>query len=576
MTQQEIKTFIQENNGSSGKMYNEKFVKNNYPEIYEAILEYSNENLFDLPFKEKVYCYIKNITEKVKCTNPNCNNFVKFKNSTIGYYKYCGISCISSDPKIKEIKEKKSYEKYGTKIPAMSSIVKNKIIKTNNEKYGGNSPLNNQDIIKKSKETLMHNYGVETPLNSKIIQEKTKKTNIERYGVDNPRKNKDVAEKIKQTMLSRYGTEIALHNDEIKKIHKIRLLEELANYVRKIYSNYDILKIDRENKKYTIRCDKGHDFEIDYVLLRSRRKTKTLICTECNPINKGISGLEIEFFQFIQNNYKGDLILNNRGLIDLELDVYIPEFKLAFEFNGTWWHNELNKPEDYHIEKTEQCEKIGIQLIHIWEDDWIHKRNIVESMVLNKMKMSSTKIYARKCRIDEVKDIDIVRTFLEQNHIQGYVNSLIKLGLFYNDELVSLMTFGKKRIVMNDKSNENEWELSRFCNKINCNIVGGASRLFKYFINEYKPKEIVSYANRGYSNGNLYEKLGFDFIHKTRPNYHYVIDKIRKHRFSCRKSELVKLGYDKTKTEHEIMLERKIYRIYDSGNLKFVYKKKED
>lgn len=96
-------------------------------------------------------------------------------------------------------------------------------------------------------------------------------------------------------------------------------------------------------------------------------------------------------------------------------------------------------------------------------------------------------------------------------------------------------------------------------------------RLFKYFIKNYQPKEVISYADRSWSQGDLYEKLGFESIGKTEPNYYYIINGVRKHRFIFRKDQLVKEGFDSTKTEHEIMLGRNIYRIYDSGNLKYVY-----
>jgi len=111
----------------------------------------------------------------------------------------------------------------------------------------------------------------------------------------------------------------------------------------------------------------------------------------------------------------------------------------------------------------------------------------------------------------------------------------------------------------------------RFCNRLNTSVVGSASKLFKYFVKTYKPSEIVSYADRSYSEGDLYTILGFKMVSMTKPNYYYIINGIRKHRFGFRKDVLVKQGFDSNKTEHEIMLERKIYRIFNSGNLKFIY-----
>ena len=182
--------------------------------------------------------------------------------------------------------------------------------------------------------------------------------------------------------------------------------------------------------------------------------------------------------------------------------------------------------------------------------------------------MTPERIYARKCQIKEVTHIDS-KKFLNMNHIQGQLNSSIRLGLYLDDELVSLMTFGGLRKALGTSQKDGSYELLRFCNKLNTTVIGGANKLLKNFINLYKPKEIISYADRRWSIGNLYIKLGFDLNHYSQPNYFYVINDKRNNRFNYRKDVLIKEGFDKNKTEHEIMLERKIYRIYDSGTICF-------
>jgi len=211
-------------------------------------------------------------------------------------------------------------------------------------------------------------------------------------------------------------------------------------------------------------------------------------------------------------------------------------------------------------------------LIHIYEDNWLYKRDIVKSIILNLIGKTPNKIYARKCKLRTV-DNKLVREFLEYNHIQGFLGSKVKLGLFYEDKLISLMTFGTLRKNLGQKSKEGSWELLRFCNKLNTNVIGGASKLFKHFINNYQFESIISYADRSWSKGNLYEKLGFKLSHETKPNYHYIdkINIIRINRFNFRKDKLISEGFDTTKTEHEIMLERGYYRIYNSGSYKFIY-----
>jgi hypothetical protein len=322
-------------------------------------------------------------------------------------------------------------------------------------------------------------------------------------------------------------------------------------------------------------CDNGHTFKINSSTLinRTKRSVNTVLCTICNPVGSHTqSGQEIILREFIEQNYNGTLISNYKKS-GKEIDIFLPDLKLGFEFNGIYWHNELYKDKNYHLHKTEFFEKCGIKLIHIYQDDWNNKKEIIKSRILNLLG-KSTRLYARKCEVREIKDNIIIQSFLYENHLQGYVNSKIKIGLYYNDQLVSLMTFGNLRKAMGQRSCLDTYEMLRFCNKLNYNVVGGASRLFAFFIKRYYPKEVISYADRSWSDGNLYEKLNFDFIEYTRPNYYYVIDGVRKHRFNFRKDKLIKDGFNPTKTEHEIMLDRKIYRIYDSGHLKYKFSNK--
>jgi len=320
------------------------------------------------------------------------------------------------------------------------------------------------------------------------------------------------------------------------------------------------------------KCDfsEDHEFEISMNLFRNRKKTNIKLCTICNT--KYTSMMEKEFLKLFDGV---ETITNNRDIIKpYELDIYVPSLKIAFEFNGLYWHNELNKEKNYHANKTDECEKQGIQLIQVWEDDWIHKQDIIKSMVMNKLGKTANKVYARKCELKELsknaKDSKLSRDFLNANHIQGFVGSKFKFGLFYEGELVSLMTLGDRRVAMGKKTTKvGEYELLRFCNKKGYNVLGAASKLFKYFLKNFNPEEITTYADRTFSQGKLYKLLGFELIGKTQPNYFYIIDGIRKHRFNFRKDVLVKNGFDGSKTEHQIMLDRGIYRVFDSGNLKF-------
>lgn len=505
-----------------------------------------------------------------KCTNCGTIKSIKISdynkstnNQTNDYY--C-VNCKGIKTKITLNK------KYGVDNVFQLESIKQKIRKTNLKKYGVEYPLQNNEILKKLINTNNDKYGVDFVQENKKIRKKTEDTSIEKYGYKTSLLNINIKEKIIKTNIEKYGTDNPIKNIEIqKKSEKTRI-----NNIIEKYNKLNILSI--KNDIYTIKCDnnKNHNFEIHSGLLYHRYNVyKTIVCTKCNKINsKNISGLQTQLFNFIKDNYNDDIIINDRKIIyPYEIDIYLPKLKLGFEFNGLYWHSELIKGKKYHYNKTKKSIKNNINLFHIYEDDWNYKQNIIKSMILNKIGKNKNKIYARNCIIKEV-DKNECKYFLINNHLQGHINSSIKLGLYYNNELVSLMTFGKLRKSLGLKHKDGVYELHRFCNKLNTSVIGGASKLFKYFINNFEYNEITTYANKSYSNGNMYYKLGFNFLNNTLPNYYYVIDGIKNHRFNFRKDILVKRGYDKNKTEIQIMSELGYYRIYDSGNLNFFYKKR--
>jgi len=522
---------------------------------YKVDSEYIKVDIFDVSNK---------YTTRVDVKCEKCKN--EFNITLDAYYKnikkynfYSCQKCSHDKGKITLLKN------YGVDHPLKSNIIKNKIKDTNLKRYGVENTFQYEEFKDKIKITNLKKYGVDNPMKNEQIKNKSIQILKNKYG----EKFEKILDKTRQTMLDRYGYEYALMNVDILKIviekSKIKRNKKLNQKIENLININD-------DDTFDIYCEKcNFIFNISNSLYKNRKRANTTVCTICNPIGSSKSGYEIQLQDFIKENYKKEISINKRNIISpLELDIYFPELKLAFEFNGLYWHNELYKENNYHLNKTEKCEKQGIQLIHIWEDDWLYKQNIVKSMILNKLGETHNKIGARKTEVKEITDNKLIREFLIKNHLQGFVGGKVKLGLFFENELISLMTFGKRRVAMGKKStNDNEYELLRFCNKLNTNVLGGASKLFKYFINNYNPKEITTYADRSHSNGNLYEKLGFEFVKKTVPNYYYIINRIRYHRFNYRKDKLVKEGFDSNKTEHEIMLERNIYRIYDSGNLKF-------
>lgn len=254
-------------------------------------------------------------------------------------------------------------------------------------------------------------------------------------------------------------------------------------------------------------------------------------------------------------------------------EIFFPKNKICIKVLEIKKDNEVNYPnKKHHLEYTRKYEEKDIQIIQIYDDEWVNKQNICKSRLRNIFGKNKIKFYARKCLIKEINN-KTCKSFCLESHIQGGVNSLINLGLFYNDELIAVMSFGNLRKNLGSKKQERHYELLRFCTKNNISVIGGASKLFNFFIKKYNPLEVISYADRRWSIGKLYTSIGFILIKETEPNYFYVVDGVRKNRFSFRKDELIrKYGCSISDTEHNFCFSNGWYRIYDCGCKVFVWK----
>lgn len=466
--------------------------------------------------------------------------------------------------------------------------------KTNIEKYGEEYVLNNKEkkekvknswkektdksYITKRKNTLIQKYGsIENFYKER--QEKTKKTNIEKYGFSMPSKNecikqkiqnsfkkKSIAElekiknKIKQTNIEKYGVDCIFKDKECRK--KIKE------------------KIDQDRKEFAekndlIQCSDfwfGNGWILSHLVDRIIYKGASFIKKSdlCKikeyyniNINHGLSHTETELQDFIKNIYSGKIIFNNRSILDgKELDIYIPDKKIAIEYNGIFWHSSVYKNKNYHKEKTEICNKKNIRLIHIFEDEWQHKKEIIKSIIKSSIGIYDKKIFARKCIINEI-DSKTYKNFLDKNHIQGSINSSVRLGLFYNKKLVQVIGLGKSRF------KKNEFELQRMCSLLNTQIIGGFSKLCSKINFPF-----ISYIDLSKFSGDSYKKSEFEFLYKTPPSYSYFYkDSLKRfNRINFQKSKLKTFqNYSKDKTEQEIMYENGFLQVFDCGTLKVKY-----
>jgi hypothetical protein len=536
----------------SNNLYKRKLQKE-YNDFYLYILNLNK----DKPFNENIYLWINNLDKPPVCC---CGNDVKFLNLTLGYSKHCSYNCSNSSDniinkkketliknygilkqKIKEQTKKTNLERYGVENPAKSEIVKEKIKKTNLERYGVSCSLHNDDVSKQTKETNLERYGVENPAKSEIVKEKMKQTNLERYGVEWQISSKQTVSKIHTTNLERYGVENS------KQILLKDMLDKLNNRDWLIEQNHILKK-----NLYQIKTE----FNIGGETVLPRYFS--LYNVEIKHYNNTIGCIELCSFLKEHNIIVNE---NVRNIISpYELDIFLPEYNIAIEYCGLYWHSTKIRPDkNYHLNKMKMCNEKGIKLITLYEDEWNYKKDLVKQKILYKLKLSKQSIGARKTCIRDV-GINESKFFLEENHIQGYVGSTVRIGLYYENKLVSLLCVKKEN---------NVWNITRYASTVN--VSGGFSKLLNYFIEKNNPNEIITFADLRWDSGDLYIKNNFMVIDKIRPDYYYVVNDKRVHKFNFRKKRISKkynIDID-NKTESQLISELNILKIYDCGKIKY-------
>lgn len=481
---------------------------------------------------------------------------------------FCSIKCFRNyfDNHKDEFLEKTqvtNMKKYGVKNQQNADCIKEKIKQTNLNRYGVENVFQDKNVKNKCKETKLEKHNDENYNNSQQmittkrelygekmekIVENCVKTNLKKYGCEYYFQTEDYKEKSKQAYLNKYGVE----KHQQKNFINLNDLNE--NFVKEEFIKNNRFLID--------------DF-MDYFNILSPITAKSY--KEKFNINDLNKSNRCKTQQFIFDSINIENKIYNSHHLGKELDIYLPDYKLAIEYDGLLYHSEgiedyskfRSTNKNYHLNKTELCESNGIQLFHIFEGEdlglWL-------SMINSKLGLNN-KIFARKCIIKELNSKDCIY-FLNKNHLQGFCQAKINVGLFYEDELVSVMTFSKPRF-----NKKYEYELIRFASKRNYTIVGSASKLWNYFVNKYNPNSVITYANRRFSNGDLYYKLGFSFIEKTQPNYFYFNRRefklYSRVKFQKHKLKDILEVYDENLSETENMFNNDYRRIYDCGNLKF-------
>lgn len=423
--------------------------------------------------------------------------------------------------------------------------------------------LKSKEVQEKRKETCLKKYGVDNVFKSPEIKASIKNTLVEKYGVEHPAQNKELVEKSKETSLQRYGVEYYTQSEE----YRVRSKKAASIKIESFERENDCLEVQKIIDKYgqgwlslelpCLSFGKYRFIENKYI---------PKIEKHFEEFQNNRTHAEVEIEEFCRELLPDESILvNTRNVIKsssgraLELDIYIPSKKVAIEYNGIYRHSLNDK--DYYLYKTQECAKLGIRLIHIWEDLWFSKKDIYKSIIASSLGCYQTRIYARKCTVEKM-DSTTYKEFLNKNHIQGSVNtSSIRLGLFYNGEIVQVIGRGKSRF------KKDEFELPRMCTKLNTQVIGGFSKL----ISSSNIPSFISYVSRDIFSGDGYFKLGFKTVGYTEPGYFYCDNKLNRiNRMSAQKHLLEKLlpTFDKNLTEVENMKNNGYLQIFDCGNIK--------
>lgn len=388
----------------------------------------------------------------------------------------------------------------------------------------------------------------------KYVAEKRKDTVIKKYG-DLDLYYKNVAEKQKRTCIERYG---------YKSYKTFESATNCSELYSKLWNSYDesINYLSKFETKPTVNeLSDQLNCSINSIHLWVEKYNLSYYVKNIK------SNYESEIYSFLKSLDIDNIKQNDRKILDgLELDFYLPDYKLAIEFNGNYTHSSLNKGTRYHFNKSFACEEKGIRLIHIYQYQWdnSYKREVLKSIIKNALGKNNSIIYARKCQLKELTKKE-VEQFSIENSVHGHRNASIYLGLFFNNELVQLMSFGKAFF---SRDNSFDYECIRSITKLDTTVVGGMNKLFKYFVNKYNPKKVLYYVDYNTHIGTSMNKLGFKFVSYSKAG---LINVANCKEVAEKYGEVFNRKPHLNKEMTKLAKEKKLLTLYDAGVKKYIW-----
>jgi hypothetical protein len=457
---------------------------------------------------------------------------------------------------------KKIEEKYGTRYASQNTKIAAKISKSKR----------NLDAIERVKQTVLDKYGVDNVSKDESIKKKIKNTFKSKYNKDHPMQVKSIKDQVKKTCINKYGVDNPLKDKDILQ----RSVESFRKHVFNNPDKYPYVTVlrkkefwdDLESSSLKKVCEKfGLSYQtVASFMSRDEFKDKfqdTYSFPKCQAQNLIQSTLE---------NLGLKCDRNRRDVISpKELDIYIQDQNFAIEYNGSIWHSEkMNssiEARKKHIYKTQLCHQKGIRLFHIFEHQWIERESQIMNFIKSALNINKRRIFARSCQLTNTNE----KQFINDNHIQGYGFRTIKwFNLVYKGEVVASMTASKHH---RQGNSEKDVILNRLCFADGISAVGGSSKLFKYFAIWAKNEgyqRILSWSDNCWTEGNIYNVLGFNLEKEYGPDYFYYDTQQKRYRSkqSQRKSAT---KCPEGMTEREWCIQRGLYRIWDCGKKKWTY-----
>lgn len=568
------------------------------PEIAQYVdslaKQWGTENI-----NETVFCIV-NECEPTQCP---CGAKALFNSYSHGYRKFCSYRCPKKGEahsstmtniweedgdrkqRVTKAVQETMMARYGASNAMHVPEIVDRVKQTNLLRYGVELPFQSAEIRERAATSLMESHGVRTPFESEAIRQQAAATfeqnhgapnrmqiaraaYHEKHGVENTFQVPQVKEKIRETLVERYGVDHPLQSPEIRAKHAETFLKKYGvKNAAQLHINRDLYEILNDKNKflkmitessvtqicnlYQCTSDLIFDYHERHDLNVLPKRTRSRYEEEIADL---LTSLNIEF------------VRNTTCLTHpLQLDFYIPDYNLAIEFNGLYWHSESsgNKNKHYHAKKTQMCDEKNVQLLTIFEDEWLSHNNSIISHIKHLCNRTSKTIGARCMIIKEITDRNTVTSFLNSHHIQGStMNYSIALAAYHNDKLCAVFTISKQSEI---------YDITRYCTDLNASYAGLFSKFISYARKQYNINHFTTMADLRWSCGKIYTRSGFTLVHKLEPDYFYTDYHGRYHKFNYRKSKIAsRYNIDITgKTERELTILLGLDRIWDCGKLKY-------